>query len=62
MNYLITIAAIAISFTLATAAMASASNVGQTGPDENGMVVCYYTNHNTGAQYVKTALYVCPSQ
>ena len=56
LKYAITIALLTLS-----ANAAAASLVGQTEPDENGRVICYYEDFNTGAQYMKHELYVCPS-
>lgn len=42
-------------------AEAHAGLVGQSEPDENGTVLCYYTDFSTGESYIKHAKHVCPS-
>ena len=41
---------------------AHAGLVGQSEPDENGRVVCYYEDFSTGESYIKHSLYVCQSE
>lgn len=58
MKKLITIALLALSFTAA----ASASLVGQSAPDDQGYVMCYYEDFNTGEQYQRRSYGTCFSQ